>query len=169
MKMPYRGPFLLLFATGRQLTALLQEEMKGAPLTPDEFAVTSVLRLEQPVRPTELARLTGLRPTTLSNYLRRFEADGVVSRRRDPEDGRASLVELTPEGLDRTEACFPAFASAIGSFQKALAEAGVPEIDVVETLESVSRALDLALEKVAAERALEKVRPEKIRPGPRRE
>ena len=164
MKMSHRGPFLLLFATGRQLSTLLQEEMTGAPLTPDEFAVTSVLRLEQPVRPTELARLTGLRPTTLSNYLRRFEAAGVVTRRRDPDDGRASLVELTTEGVARTEACFPAFSSAIGSFQKALAEAGVAELDVVETLESVSRALDLALEKLA----LEKAASAKVRPAPRR-
>jgi DNA-binding MarR family transcriptional regulator len=82
-----------------------------------------------------------------------------VTRRRDPDDGRASLVELTPDGKARTEACFPAFASAIGSFQKALAEAGVPELDVVDTLEAVSRALDLALEKVA----LEKVRPARRR------
>ncbi|MDX6372194.1 MAG: hypothetical protein QOD98_1182 [Nocardioidaceae bacterium] len=152
--MSHRGPFLLLFATGRQLSTLLHEEMADAPLRPDDFAVTSVLLLEQPVRPTELARLTGLRPSTLSNYLRRFEADGVVSRRRDPDDGRANLVELTEEGKARTEACFPGFASAIGSFQKALAEAGVPELDVLETLEGVSRALDLALEKVT----LEKVR-----------
>ncbi len=152
VKMSHRGPFLLLFATGRQLSTLLHEEMADSPFTPDEFAVTSVLLLEQPVRPTELARLTGLRPTTLSNYLRRLEAAGVVSRRRDPDDGRASLVELTAEGRERTEACFPGFASAIGSFQKALAETGVPELDVVEMLESVSRALDLALEKVAAER-----------------
>ncbi len=177
--MTHRGPFLLLFATGRQLSTLLQEEMAGAPLTPDEFAVTSVLLLEQPVRPTELARLTGLRPTTLSNYLRRFEAEGVLTRRRDPDDGRASLLELTPDGVARTEACFPAFGSAIGSFQKALAEAGVPELDVVDTLEAVSRALDLALEKVALEKvalekvalekvALEKVALEKVRPAKRR-
>jgi DNA-binding MarR family transcriptional regulator len=159
MKMTHRGPFLLLFATGRQLSTLLHEEMADSPLTPDEFAVTSVLLLEQPVRPSELARLTGLRPTTLSNYLRRFEASGIVTRRRDPDDGRASLLELTAEGKERTEACFPGFASAIGSFQKALAETGVPELDVVEALEGVSRALDLALEKVA----LEKVRPARRR------
>jgi DNA-binding MarR family transcriptional regulator len=151
MKMSHRGPFLLLFATGRQLSTLLHEEMADSPFSPDEFAVTSVLLLEQPVRPTELARLTGLRPTTLSNYLRRFEKDGVVSRRRDPADGRASLVELTEDGAARTQACFPGFASAIGSFQKALAESGVPELDVVDMLESISRALDLALEKIRTE------------------
>ncbi len=151
MKMTHRGPFLLLFATGRQLSTLLQEVMVDAPLSPDEFAVTSVLLIEAPVRPTELARLTGLRPTTLSNYLRRFEADGLVTRRRDPDDGRASLVELTGEGEERTRACFPAFATAIGTFQKALADGGVPELDVLETLEAVSKALGVALERVRPE------------------
>jgi DNA-binding MarR family transcriptional regulator len=155
VKMTHRGPFLLLFATSRQLSTLLHDEMAGSPLTPDEFAVTSVLLLEQPVRPTELARLTGLRPTTLSNYLRRFESAGLVSRRRDPDDGRASLVELTAEGTRRTQACFPAFGNAIRSFQEALARAGVPELDVVEVLEAVSGALDVALGELGAE----KVRP----------
>src|SRR6201995_1103861 len=129
--MPYRGPFLLLYTTQQQLGRLLADAMAGAPLTPAEFSVTSVIRLEQPVRPTDLARLTGLRPTTLSNVLRRVEADGLTAGRRDPDDGRALLIELTPDGMTRTEACFPAFADAIGSFQKALAEQGLPELDVI--------------------------------------
>lgn len=149
MRMSHRGPFLLMFATGRQLSTLLHETMRDSPLTPDEFAVTSALRLEQPVRPTELARITGLRPTTLSNYLRRFESAGLVVRSRDPGDGRASLVRLTDLGVERTEACFPGFAEAIETFQKALAERGTPELDVTETLEAVAQALDDALDRVS--------------------
>jgi hypothetical protein len=49
------------------------------------------------------------------------------------------------------------------SFQKALAEAGVPELDVLETLEAVSRALDLALEKLSREPRREEVRPARRR------
>ena len=148
MALAYRGPLLLLFATDHQAGRLLQTLMADSPLTPDDFAVTSVLRLESPVRPTELARLTGLRPTTLSNYLRRFEDAGLVLRRRDPDDGRASLVELTPLGVSRTEACFPAFLRAMGAFQKALADQGVPEQDVIETLEAVAAALEAAIRHV---------------------
>jgi DNA-binding MarR family transcriptional regulator len=149
--MSHRGPFLLLFATGRQLSSLLQEVMADAPLTPDEFAVASVLRLEAPVRQKELATLTGLPPTTLAHYLRRFEADGLVNRQRDPSDGRAILLELTPRGIEQTEACFPAFANAIGTFQKALADEGVPEIDVLETLEAMSRAFEVAHERIRSQ------------------
>ena len=148
MPLAYRGPFLLVFALDQQLGRLLQTVMSDAPLTPDEFAITSVLRLESPVRPTELARLTGLRPTTLSNYLRRFEDAGLVVRRRDPSDGRVSLVELTRQGVRRTEACLPAFGAAIGAFQKALADQGVPEQDVIDTLEAVATALESATRQV---------------------
>jgi DNA-binding MarR family transcriptional regulator len=147
----YRGPFLLLFATDQQLSRLLAAAMADAPLRPDEFAVTSVLRLVGPVRPTALAELTGLRPTTLSNYLRRFEDAGLVRRRRDPADGRAHLVALTARGTRETVACFPAFEGAISAFRKALADEGVPERDVIDTLEAVSRALATATARLTEE------------------
>ena len=40
----------------------------------------------------------GHRPTTLSNVLGRLERDGLATRRRDPDDGRAIRVELTAAG-----------------------------------------------------------------------
>lgn len=144
MALEFRGPFLLLFATDQQLSRLLATAMADCPLRPDEFAVTSVLRLAGPVRPTELAELTGLRPTTLSNYLRRFEGADLVRRRRDPADGRAYLVALTARGERATVDCFPAFEASISSFRKALADEGVDERDVIDTLEAVSRALATA-------------------------
>ena len=143
-----------MFANDRQLDDLLHTAMAGAPLKPDEFAVASVIAHEGPLRPTLLARLTGLRPTTLSNYLRRFEADGLVSRTRDVEDGRAFLVELTTEGRRRADACGPAFQQALGSFESALDELGAGQADILEALETISAALDVAMERV--------------RPGPRR-
>lgn len=151
MALELRGPFLLLFATDQQLARLLQIAMGDAPLRPDEFAVTSALRLAAPVRPSELAEITGLRPTTLSNYLRRFEESGLVRRRRDPADGRATLLTLTTKGRRQTEACFPAFEAAIGAFRKALAGEGVPERDVIDTLEAVSRAIATATARLETE------------------
>jgi DNA-binding MarR family transcriptional regulator len=149
--MSHRGPFLLLFATGRQLSSLLHDVMAEAPLTPDEFAVMSVLRLEAPVRPTALAELTGLPITTLNHYLRRFETDGLVTRQRDPDDGRAVLLALTAAGTERTEACFPAFATAIETFQKALADEGVPEADALHVLEAMSRAFETARDRIRSQ------------------
>ncbi|MFZ2504544.1 MAG: MarR family winged helix-turn-helix transcriptional regulator [Nocardioides sp.] len=144
MSLARRGPLLLLFAVNQQLGGLLRDAMRDAPLTPDEFAVTSALRLLGQVRAGELARTLGMRPTTLSNYLKRLEAGGRLTRSADPEDARAVLIELTERGLAETEACFPAFASALEAFEKGLAEEGSDVGEVQAVLESVGRALERA-------------------------
>jgi DNA-binding MarR family transcriptional regulator len=148
MALQYRGPFLLVHAVDGQLGTLLQLAMRECPLTPVEFAVTSVLRLTGPVRAGELAELTGRRPTSMSNYLRRFEERGLVRRRTDARDGRATLVSLTARGIRETEACFPAFGEAIITFRKALADDGIDEADILAALEATSRALATALKDV---------------------
>ncbi|MEP6664939.1 MAG: MarR family winged helix-turn-helix transcriptional regulator [Nocardioidaceae bacterium] len=145
-----RGPFLLVFALDQQLAGLLSEAMAGAPLRPGEFAVTSALRLHGPVRPTILATTLGMRPTTLSNHLRRLAESGHVRRRPDASDGRAVLVSLTAKGVRETEACFPAFAAAIGSYQKHLAAEGVDESASLGLLEAMSRALAAASAELSA-------------------
>lgn len=142
--MSFRGPFILIFALDQQLARLLNASMADAPLRPDEFAVTSVLRLTGEVRPTELAATIGMRPTSLSNYLRRLGDAGLVTRRPDPRDGRSVLVSLTRRGVRQTEQCFPAFEAAITAFGRHLRAEGVKQSEVLGTLEAISRALEAA-------------------------
>ncbi|MCX5399717.1 MarR family winged helix-turn-helix transcriptional regulator [Streptomyces sp. NBC_00102] len=52
-------------------------------------------------RATELAAWFGVGKATMSRQLRALEDLGLVNREPDPEDGRASLVHLTEEGLAR--------------------------------------------------------------------
>jgi len=47
---------------------------------------------------SELADRLSLEPATLSPLLKRLEAAGLVTRRRDPADERAVAVTLTPAG-----------------------------------------------------------------------
>ncbi|MCB5408611.1 MarR family winged helix-turn-helix transcriptional regulator [Pseudogemmobacter faecipullorum] len=49
----------------------------------------------------ELARLTGIEAPSLVRLLEILEREGLVSRRACPQDGRARLVDLTPEGETR--------------------------------------------------------------------
>ncbi len=134
----FRGPFLLLFALDQQLGSLLTRAMADAPLRPAEFAVYSTLRLEQPTTPSELANTLGMRATTMSSQLVKMARLGHLERSPNPRDGRSSLIALTPEGLAATEACFPAFQRAIGSFQANLT---IAQPDVLTVLEAVSTAL----------------------------
>src|SRR3954465_7275744 len=42
-------------------------------------------------------------PTSITSIIRRLEADGLVTRRPHPEDGRAILAEVTEAGRARVE------------------------------------------------------------------
>jgi DNA-binding MarR family transcriptional regulator len=44
-----------------------------------------------------LAERAAVEQPTMANTLKRMERDGLVARRPDPRDGRASLVSLTPQ------------------------------------------------------------------------
>ncbi|WP_078863416.1 MULTISPECIES: MarR family transcriptional regulator [unclassified Streptomyces] len=62
-----------------------------------------LVRLEETTyqRATELSAYFGVGKATMSRQLRALEDLGLVTRERDPADGRASLVRLTGEGLAR--------------------------------------------------------------------
>ncbi|MEO3975781.1 MarR family transcriptional regulator [Streptomyces sp. CAU 1734] len=62
-----------------------------------------LVRLEESgsLRATELAGYFGVGKATMSRQLRALEDLGLVVREPDPADGRASLVRLTEEGLER--------------------------------------------------------------------
>jgi DNA-binding MarR family transcriptional regulator len=53
---------------------------------------------EDGLRMGELARRARLSKQTMTELVRRLERDGLVERRADPGDGRASLIFLTPRG-----------------------------------------------------------------------
>jgi DNA-binding MarR family transcriptional regulator len=42
-------------------------------------------------------------PTSVTSIVRRLEAAGLVTRTPHPDDGRAVLCEITPEGRDLVE------------------------------------------------------------------
>jgi MarR family transcriptional regulator, transcriptional regulator for hemolysin len=46
----------------------------------------------------QLARAMRIEGATLTRHLDRLEAEGLIERRRDPDDRRASVVEATPAG-----------------------------------------------------------------------
>lgn len=49
----------------------------------------------------ELADVVGIRDATLTHHLHALEADGLVSRSRDPDNRRVQFVELTRAGEER--------------------------------------------------------------------
>jgi DNA-binding MarR family transcriptional regulator len=52
------------------------------------------------MRATDLAEQTGHDVSTISRHLRSLEDDGLLARTPDPDDRRASLLEVTASGRD---------------------------------------------------------------------
>lgn len=145
-----RGPLLLVYAVSRQSGQLLSACFEGAPLTPDDFAVYSALRLIAPATPSSLASTLGMKQSTLSGYLRRMEQRRHLVRKPHPRDGRSALIGLTAPGTAVTEACFPHFQEAINPLLERL---GDDNPRILAAMERLSTALDDVIAEVARSRA----------------
>jgi DNA-binding MarR family transcriptional regulator len=89
--------FLLAKATQRW-NELLAERFTAAgypDVRPSYGSVLLPLFEEEGLRMGELARRARLSKQTMTEMVRRLERDGLVERRHDPSDGRASLIFLT--------------------------------------------------------------------------
>ncbi|HWK25273.1 MAG TPA: MarR family transcriptional regulator [Solirubrobacter sp.] len=64
-------------------------------------SVLATLRDSGPRRITELAESEAITQPTVTALVGRLERDGLVERRRDPEDARAVRVHLTDEGREQ--------------------------------------------------------------------
>ncbi|WP_245547104.1 MarR family winged helix-turn-helix transcriptional regulator [Nocardia brevicatena] len=80
------------------LVLLLRKQPREMSMT--ATATMSTLRREGPRRITALAELQGVTQPSMTNLVSMLERDGMVSRKQDPADGRATLIELTDKGRD---------------------------------------------------------------------
>ena len=64
-------------------------------------AVLSQLDREGAQTTSELAQMAHVRPQSMAQTVAEIEADGLVSRRPDPADGRRVLIEITEAGRTR--------------------------------------------------------------------
>ena len=62
------------------------------------LSVLHTLARNGPLRLTDLTATEQLKQPAITNLVARLERDGLMSRRRDPHDGRVVLLSLTREG-----------------------------------------------------------------------
>jgi MarR family transcriptional regulator for hemolysin len=74
------------------------------------------LKSQQLANQRELAEAVGIREATLTHHLNAMDAQGLVTRRRDPANRRVHLVELTADG----EAAFQRLRDAAALFDRRL-------------------------------------------------
>jgi DNA-binding MarR family transcriptional regulator len=128
-----------VWLVSRSTTALLDAALAPIGLTADEFGVYSVLMTSDTMTPSELARWMSAPPTTVSSYVKRFEARGHVERRRHPDDGRSTVLRLTPSGRRAHTAAGRQFLPVL---DRVVADLGRDEPKVRAALRTLGRALD---------------------------
>ena len=100
-KKPARLRFLSpLHRASREIALHLQPSMSELTGTSSDAHVVSFLGSYGPCTISDLARVFGHKPSTLTSLLDRLEAFGLAQRIANPADKRSFLVELTAEGRE---------------------------------------------------------------------
>src|SRR6478672_1912720 len=135
-----RNVLFRLYILGQLTNDLFDSSMTRRKLNPNDFALQSAIRAYQPVTPSQLSMLLGTPPTTLSSQLARLERRKQIKRRRNPNDGRSSLIELTKLGDKNVVAAVPALRGAISLVAEHL-DYSLEELDIaLDRLEDALRA-----------------------------
>jgi DNA-binding MarR family transcriptional regulator len=81
-----------------RISRLLDRQSAAPDLTRTQLSVLSTVARRGPLRAGDLADIEGLNPTLLSRVIGKLGDAGYVRRSTDPEDARATLVEVTAAG-----------------------------------------------------------------------
>jgi DNA-binding MarR family transcriptional regulator len=89
---------LLLALLGQVAMRRLRDAHTTHNLSPRQFHLLGLLHDQGPTGQQELGQSMGVDPSVLVTLLNPLEADGYVSRQRDPADRRRHVVALSPAG-----------------------------------------------------------------------
>lgn len=98
------SPGLLLALLGHHAMRKLREVHTRHELSPRQFQLLGLLHDHGPLGQRELGQVMTTDPSILVTLLNPLEAEGLLSRRRDPLDRRRHLVTLTARGERRLAA-----------------------------------------------------------------
>jgi MarR family transcriptional regulator for hemolysin len=123
MPMPARTPIgLQLTQSAKHIGAAFNEALTEAGGSLPIWIVLISLKTQRLGNQRELARAAGIQGATLTHHLNGMENDGLITRRRAPDNRRIHVVELTDHG----EALFGLLRSAAVAFDERL-RAGISD------------------------------------------
>ncbi|MBW2270592.1 MAG: MarR family transcriptional regulator [Deltaproteobacteria bacterium] len=99
--------FMRLAALSRRLNAFHSAALKSEGLSTSEYQLLALAWSLGPQPPRDLNGLLLLTSGALTNALDRLQQAGHIRRRRNPEDGRSVIVELTAGGSRLAERLVP--------------------------------------------------------------
>jgi MarR family transcriptional regulator, transcriptional regulator for hemolysin len=124
---------LHLTRTARVLSRAFDDALAAAGGSVPVWLVLLSLKTQRLANQRRLAEAIGIQGATVTHHLNAMEADGLVTRRRDPTNRRVHVVELTEAG----EALFQRLRAAAVAFDRQL-RTGLADEDVA----TLARLLD---------------------------
>jgi len=117
MPRPPRTPIgLELARSAKAVTRAFNDALAHAGGSQPTWLILLSLKTRQAANQRELAESVGIQGATLTHHLNAMEAEGLLTRRRDPANRRVHLVELTDAG----EAAFLRLRDAAIAFDRRL-------------------------------------------------
>ena len=123
-----------LARTARAITRAFDGALTGAGGSQPAWLVLISLKTRPLASQRELAEAVGIKEATLTHHLNAMDANGLITRRRDPANRRVHLVELTPAG----EEAFYRMRQAAFAFNDRL-RAGFTEDELTEFVRVLDR------------------------------
>ncbi|WP_042409981.1 MarR family winged helix-turn-helix transcriptional regulator [Streptacidiphilus carbonis] len=132
---PFRPPIgLQLAQTARTVSRAFDEALERAGGTLPVWLILLNLKIHRPGNQRVLADAVGIRGATLTHHLNAMETRGLITRRRDPDNRRIHIVELTAAG----EEAFLRLRQVAAAFDAGL-NAGLNETEVSALSELLGR------------------------------
>jgi MarR family transcriptional regulator, transcriptional regulator for hemolysin len=123
---PRRPPLGLKLATAaKKVSRAFDDALVAVGGSRPVWLILISLKTRRLASQEELAGAVGIRGATLTHHLDAMEAEGLLTRRRDPENRRVHVVELTAKG----DAAFHRLRGAASEFDRRL-RAGLSEEEV---------------------------------------
>ena len=99
MPPPSRPPIgLHLTRTARVVSRAFEDQLAAGGGSEPVWLILISLKAQQLGNQRELAEAIGIKGATLTHHLNAMEAEGLLTRRRDPTNRRVHRVELTDAG-----------------------------------------------------------------------
>jgi DNA-binding MarR family transcriptional regulator len=90
---------MALALLGHDAMRRLRGALTDHGLKPRQFQTLDLLEDRGPIGQRELGDILGIHHSVLVTFLNPLEADGHISRDRDPADRRRHVVSITPSGI----------------------------------------------------------------------
>lgn len=145
---------LKLTSTARTLSRAFDDALAAAGGSLPTWLILISLKTRRLGNQRELAAAVGIQGATLTHHLNAMEADGLLTRRRDPDNRRVHLVELTDKG----EAAFLRLRTVAVRFDQRL-RAGITDEEIATLGGLLDRLQRNVVQPVEAENPADHVMP----------